>query len=157
MAKISEETKNDIAYYVEKKGIDQRLSDYCLSRSDVDVVKICVGIATLSRLQYLKAKQDAPHNIEANVKARGKLWDECRTRDEEDLRNLEAYLREVYPIRSDTKIAKSDALDTCKEILKDHGFGKKRIEGIVPILTYILNDEEEEFEELNHLNIDHLL
>ncbi len=138
MGRVSEEKKSDARYYLNKKILDPGLSDYCLSRDDVDTVILCIGIVKLSRLGYLKAKQDAPRNIGANIKAREKIWNDTEAKSEEDLRGIEAYLREMYPTYSDTKIVKDDVLGACKDILKDNGFGGKRIESIIPILTKIL-------------------
>jgi hypothetical protein len=138
------ERKRDAHYYLSKLDLDPRFSDYCLNREDVDIIRHCVKLVEASRFTYLKAKHDAPHNVTANINARTRFYDDESVPETMD---SEAYLRELYPLRSNTKDTKKEALELPVSILKKNGFGKERLEGIVPILTYILMDEEEEFKE----------
>ena len=144
MARISEEQKNDAVYYLNKQNMDLRFSKACLSRDDVDVIKLCVGIIEISRLSYLKAKDEAPHNIKENIKT------QTRFREDNNVsRESEAYLNDFYPCNSWVKDVKNDVLGVCKKILKENGFGKKRIEKIIPFLTEILKDSDAEFADLD--------
>jgi len=149
MSKLSKETKDDITYYVTKKGLDLRFSELCLSRDEVDIIDNCVRQVKLSRLAYLKAQHDAPHNVKANKKAVVEKWKEVSFTTIEEGHAIMAYLQEVYPTKSLTKEVKSETLNFCREMLKEDGFGVQRIRKIIPILVYILQDKEEEFEGLD--------
>ena len=149
MSRLSEETKYDIVYYATKKGLDPIFGDLCLSREEVDVIDQCVSYVRFSRFSYFKAQQEAPHNVEANEKSIKKKWEEITFTTIEEGHNIMAGLRATYPTWSRTKIIKSETLNYCREMLKEHGFGMQRIRQIIPILTYILKDKEEEFEGLD--------
>ncbi len=195
MSRKSEKIKNDTTYYCSKKLSDQRYSDYCTSRNDVDVVIKCIAIVKASRLSYLEAKRDAPHNVKANQKAYDREFQKmlnelipelrsyiltyiekkenskeaAETFDKSKLKNtqdgiktvntfanalihevkhdIHLHLSGIYPTQSETKIVKYMTMDICRSILKKEGFGKKRINEIIPLLTEILKDEDDEFKD----------
>ena len=138
MAKISEEQKLAVARYAVQRGANLQASEYCQTNAEVDAVYECTLITKHNRLLYLKAVDEAPHNVEYNRKQL-----EGITGDHETV----SAMQKLYPVTSDVQTVKNEINDLCRKELAETGsIGKKRINKMIAGLRSTLTDEEEEFE-----------
>lgn len=147
MGKISEKKKNDITVYATKIGANLQAAGNCQTHNEVDAVYECTKIVRHYRLLYLKAKQNAPHNITYNIQTHEEFLKEAKNKTEE----YEIFLaiNQSYPLCSTVQATKKEINDLCRDILKKSGIGEKRIRKIIASLKSTLTDEEEEFKDLN--------
>ena len=146
MARISEELKNDILYYIHmrKEDLDHRFIDLSYtSKNEVDAVYECQIIIKQNRLNYLRMKDKAPYNPKANRKA----YDIAVLKGNSDSEKYEihSWAIQEYPLSSFTKTIKDEILALCTTKLTNAGFGKKRRKISLPILTNILIDSKDLF------------
>ena len=151
MAKISEEERSALERYARKKGDDDSLgansiaSSYCHTKEEVDAVYKCTQIMEQNRLLYLKAVDEAPHNVKSNMNQRQTMYDEY---DTPVSRDTAVAIQRLYPLTSDTKTIKDEINDLCRDVLVESGsIGKKRLNKMMAGLKFTLTDEEEEFDQ----------
>ena len=144
MGRISEEQKEAVNKYATHKGANLQAATHCQTKDEVDAVYRCTQIVKQNRFLYLKALQDDPKNLEHNTKQHQNALQEAK--DETEEREIFLAMNQLYPLTNSTTIYKNEINDLCRDILKEAGFGEKRIRKIIASLKSTLTDKEEEFE-----------
>ncbi len=151
MSRISEEQKNDTLYYANKKNISH-FGHICNTRPEVDAVAECMIVIKLDLHRYDHAVSLAPKDAVRTTKALNKLLSKAQNHMQysDILKEWEM----ASPWYSEAKIIKNEILDACRVILKDAGIGAKRIDKIVPLLTWHLQYDDELLPEPNQKLLD---
>ena len=140
MSRISDETKADTAYYAAKKYIPH-IGDICNSRDEVDAAVHCMWIIKKKISEYDHAVGVAPKYPARTAKTINELL--LKAQNQYQHSDILQEWKAVSPWYSDVKSIKNEILDECRDILKDADIGTKRIDKIIPLLTWHLQYDDE--------------
>ncbi len=136
--RLSEKTKDDIRFYATQKDLFSEAIDFLNSKKEVDAYLHCIWIMEEYSSKYQYSQYAAPHDKKLRLDSFIKTLNEAKTK--QDREDTIAYMRQMKPLRPQTKDIYDDAIKKTREVLLDAKVGQERIKKILPQLVKILNE-----------------
>ena len=136
--RLSENERAKITAYANEIGVDLRLADYCTTKEQVDLMLECQNHVDHFATQYAYSVAVAPKHEGRGKKKIDKLLNDTNSEREEDF--ILSEFRTFAPWSSRVKQIKYEALGYCEDMLRENGFGDKKLKKADQSIMAILHD-----------------